>query len=169
MPDASVCRAEAADHSILKRLWLMFRHDMSEFRHQLPEPDGTFRSERLKAAFNDADWVAYLLASGEHPVGFALVRGLTDRTRVLSSFFVVRGARRAGIGLRAVQDVVARHPGRWEVAFQDDNAAAVHFWRRVATETAGDAWIEEHRPVPGKPSLPPDVWISFQTSARSCA
>jgi hypothetical protein len=35
--------------------------------------------------------------------------------RVLSSFFVVRGARRSGIGLRAVRKIVARHPGRWEV------------------------------------------------------
>jgi predicted acetyltransferase len=84
---------------------------------------------------------------------------------VLNSFFVARGARRAGIGLRAAREVVTRHPGRWEVAFQDDNEVAVQFWRRVAAEIAGEAWTEERRAVPGQPGLPPDVWISFEVAA----
>jgi predicted acetyltransferase len=169
MPDLTVRLAQAADHPALERLWLMFRHDMSEFQHQLPDPDGSFRSERLQAAFNDADWAAYLLTSGSHPVGLALVRGLSSHRRVLNSFFVVRAARRTGLGLRAVHDVVAKHPGPWEVAFQDANAAGAHFWRRVATELAGDEWTEERRLVPGRPNTPPDVWISFHVSAQSSA
>ncbi|MDL4770786.1 GNAT family N-acetyltransferase [Actinomadura xylanilytica] len=164
MPELSVRPAHDADRSVMERLWLMFQHDMSEFRGLLPFPDGTFRSERLQAALHDTDWAAYLLTSAERPVGFALVRGLTGGRRVLSSFFVVRGARRTGIGLRAAQEVIAGHPGRWEIAFQDDNATAVRFWRRVATAVAPDAWTEERRPVPTRPQLPPDVWISFEVS-----
>jgi predicted acetyltransferase len=166
MPAVPVRLATSDDRPVLERLWLMFRHDMSEFRGVLPRPDGTFRSERLLTAFDDADWEPYLLVSNEYPAGLALVRGLTGQTRILSSFFVVRGARRAGLGLRAVQDLVARHPGRWEVAFQDaDAAAAASFWRRVATEIAGGAWDEERRPVPDQPGLPPDTWISFGVSS----
>jgi predicted acetyltransferase len=158
-------RVDAADHAVLERLWLMFSHDLSEFGDRLPNPDGTFRSERLRSAFTDADWAAYLTTRDERPVGFALVRGLSGPTRVLNSFFVVRGARRGGIGLRAVRDVVAEHPGPWEVAFQDNNPTAMHFWRRVATDLAGTAWTEEHRLVPNRPDLPPDVWISFDAPA----
>lgn len=161
MSDTTVRLADATDRPVLDRLWPLFQHDLSGFRGVLPHPDGSFRSERLEAAFTDADRAPYLVTSGEHPVGFAFVRGLDGPTRVLSSFFVVRGARRSGIGLRAVREVVTRHPGPWEVAFQDDNPGAVCFWRRVAAEIAGDAWTEERRPVPGRPDLPPDVWISF--------
>lgn len=157
----TVRRANPDDRPVLERLWLMFRHDLSGFRGVLPNPDGAFRSERLEAAFGEPDWVAYLVASRDRPVAFAIVRGLSGPVRVLNSFFVVRGARRAGVGLRVVRDVVARHPGPWEVAFQEDNLAAVAFWRRVAADIAGDAWIEERRPVPGRPDLPPDVWISL--------
>lgn len=164
MPDVTVRVATAADRPAMERLWLMFRHDMSEFQDQLPAPDGTFRADRLQLAFTDADWAPYLLTSGEHPVGFALVRAVTCPTRVLNSFFVVRAARGSGVGLRAVREVVARHPGPWEVAFQDNNAVAARFWRRVGAMMAGDAWTEEHRPVPGRPDLPPDVWISFGTA-----
>ncbi|MFJ4846727.1 GNAT family N-acetyltransferase [Streptomyces sp. NPDC088733] len=165
MPDVSVRLATVDDRPAVERLWLMFRHDMSEFSGRLPFPDGTFRGERLEAAFTETGWAPYLLTSDDCPAGFAFVRALTEPTHVLNSFFVVRGARRAGIGLRAVQQVVASHPGRWEVAFQDANAAAVRFWRRVATEIAGEAWSEERRPIPGRPDLPPDVWISFRADS----
>jgi predicted acetyltransferase len=165
MPDVSVHLASEADRLVLERLWLLFRHDMSEFTGALPNPDGTFRTERLEAALSTSDdWAPYLIRTEDRPVGLALVRALTTSTRILNSFFVVRGARRAGIGLRAVQQVVARHPGSWEVAFQDANAAAVSFWRRAATEIAGDAWTETRRPVPGLPDVPPDVWIAFDAA-----
>jgi predicted acetyltransferase len=161
MTDVSVRLADPADRPILERLWLLFRHDMSEFSEVMPNPDGTFRSDRLHAAFTQVDWAPYLLTSGESPVGLAFVRSLTGPTRVLNSFFVVRGVRRTGIGLRSVQEVLAKHPGPWEVAFQEGNVAAVGFWRRIATEIVGDAWTEERRPVPGRPDMPPDTWISF--------
>ncbi|MGF1424981.1 GNAT family N-acetyltransferase [Kitasatospora sp. LaBMicrA B282] len=164
-----VRRATMADRPLLERLWLLFRHDLSEFGGTLPNPDGSFRSERLGLALTDPDWAAYLLHRADRPVGLAFVRSLTGPTRVLNSFFVVRGARRQGLGLRAVQEVVARHPGPWEVAFQDTNPAAVRFWRRAATRIAGDAWHEEHRAVPGRPELAPDCWISFAGQGRSQA
>jgi hypothetical protein len=56
----------------VERLWLMFRHDLSEFSGQLPFPDGTFRSERVDAAFADPGWAAYLLYRQDHPA--AVVR-----------------------------------------------------------------------------------------------
>ncbi len=155
--------ARPADRPAVERLWLLFRHDLSEFGGQLPNPDGTFRGEWLEAAFSgDPDRAPYLFGLGEHPVGFAFVRGLGEAARVVNSFFVVRGVRRSGVGLRAVREVVGRHPGNWEIPFQDENTGAARFWRRVATELAGDAWTEEARAVPDRPDLAPDVWISFR-------
>lgn len=161
---ATVRPVSAADRPVIERLWLMFRHDMAEFQGGLPSPDATYRSDRLRPVFEDDDWAAYLFTSGEHPVGFSFVRALSGPARVLNSFFVVRGARRSGIGMHAVREVISRHPGPWKIAFQDSNTAAVEFWRRVATEIAGDAWTEERRPVPNRPDVPPDVWISFTTA-----
>lgn len=156
-----------ADRPVLERLWLLFRHDMSEVSGTLPDPSGQFRRERLDAAFTDPGWRGLLAllepADGgpASPVGFALVRGIDGPTRVLSSFFVVRGARRAGIGRQLAAQVLAEFPGRWEIAFQDTNPPAVRFWREVATAAVGQEWNEEHRAVPGRPELPPDTWISF--------
>lgn len=163
MNDVMVRRADASDRAAIERMFQLFRHDLSEHCGQLPNPDGSFRSERVESAFGDPSWAAYLLESGDSPAGFAFVRDLDQERRVLNSFFVVRGVRRSGLGLRAVLDILSMHPGPWEVAFQDANEIAAQFWRRVATCVAGTDWSEERRPVPGKPDLPPDVWISFET------
>src|SRR5690606_11518138 len=160
---ANVRPVSAADRPVVERLWLMFRHDMADFQGGLPSPDATYHSDRLRRAFEDPDWAAYLFTVGDRPVGFSFVRALSGPERVLNSFFVVRGARRSGIGMRAVREVISRHPGPWKVAFQDANSAAVVFWRRVATEVAGDAWTEVRLPVPNRRDCPPDVWISFTT------
>ena len=90
-PLISVRAANASDRPTVECLWLMFRHDMSEFGGQLPNPDGTFRTERLVAAFDDQDWACYVFTGPEDgPAGFAIVRGLAGPVRVINSFFVVR-------------------------------------------------------------------------------
>ncbi|WP_404868128.1 GNAT family N-acetyltransferase [Kitasatospora griseola] len=168
MSDLSLRLADTADRPTVERLWLMFSHDMSEFHGHLPNPDGTFRDERLHQAFDDPDWAPYLLTTDtDRPVGFAFVRDLAGPTRILNSFFIARGARRSGLGLHAVRQVTTRHPGPWQVAFQDANTPAAHFWRTAATHLAGPTWTETHKPVPGRPDLPPDVWISFTTPPQT--
>ncbi|WTO38961.1 GNAT family N-acetyltransferase [Streptomyces achromogenes] len=164
--DLGVRPATPEDRPAVERLWLMFRHDLSEFRGGLPAADGGFRSDWVASAFTGPGWVPYLLTCGDRLAGLAFVRGLDGPVRVLNSFFVVRGARRRGIGLRAACEVLTRHPGRWKIAYQEDNPVAARFWPRVAAELAGDAWTREPRPVPGRPELPPDVWISFTVPAR---
>jgi predicted acetyltransferase len=165
-----VRRAGAEDRVVLERLWLMFRHDMSEFQGQLPRPDGSYRTEWLeKVLTGDPDWAGYLFYSGENPVGFCFMRALTQPVRVLNAFFMVRPVRRNGLGLRAVLEVLAHHPGPCEVAFQENNPKAVRFWHRVATEVSGDVWTSERRPIAGKPEATPDVWISFRTPQPTAA
>lgn len=161
MPITAVRPTDADDRPLLERFWLMFRHDMSEYWGNLPNADGTFPNKRLVSAFEDPDWAAYVITSDEHPVGMAFVRGLSASARVINSFFVVRAARRRGLGMDAAHELIGRHPGRWEIAFQDNNDVAARFWRRVAIEIAGDEWTLERRPVPGRPELAPDTWISF--------
>ena len=159
--DLLVRRADSADptdRAALEHMWLMFRHDMSEFSEQLPNPDGSFRSEWLRSALEDENWAAYLALVGDRPAGFAFVRALEQPTRVLNSFFIVRGARRGGYGLRFVKQVLAAHPGPWEIAFQERNVKGAKFWRRVAAEVAGDAWHEEVRPS-STGGTAPNVWV----------
>ena len=101
-----------------------------------------------------------LHADGRH-VGILCVPGTVAGGQVLGDFFVVRALRRSGVGLTAATAVMRATPGRWTLGFQDYNPGARSFWTRVATAVAGDSWRIEHQPVPGKPELPPDSWLTI--------
>lgn len=146
-------------------LWQAFRADLSPVVNGLPYADGRF-AHTLLDTFPAADRAGWLLCSdhpntGERaPVGFALVSGLGTDRLALDAFWVVAPVRRLGLGRAFALDVLSRYDGTWEIAFQRDNTAAGHFWRSVARAAWGDAWTEEERPVPNRPDVPPDHWIT---------
>ena len=147
------------DWAAVEHLWQPYSHDLSEFRGSTPRPDGTFKRGHLDSFRPDDSNVAvYLAAQGDRPVGFALVRGLERDARVMGEFFVVRSVRRTGVARAFAEQVVRAHPGTWWIAFQEENEKAARFWRRLGAEVlTGSA--EELRGVPGKPYIPPDVWL----------
>ncbi len=151
-------------HEIAERFWQLFLHDLSEFRDSHPDEHGSFKRRHLEPYLApDPDRVAYLAFGPTGPVGFAFVYGLTSVVRRFDQFFVVRSQRRAGVGKAAAQATIRRHPGRWEVAFQNENPTAARFWRRLALETGTN--VEERlQPVPNKPHIPDDVILSFTTA-----
>lgn len=159
----SVRRVTAGEWQVVERLVPFYVHDLSEFRAILPDATGrlAFRKPVLPAYVDDStgDHVGYLAWRDDHPVGFALVHGVLDGPRMMGHFFVVRGVRRAGVGRDLALDVIGRHERPWQIAFQEENPGAARFWRGIADTAFGDDWVEERRPVPGKPEIPPDVWI----------
>ncbi|MET9018498.1 GNAT family N-acetyltransferase [Actinopolymorpha sp. NPDC004070] len=157
----SLHRMTDEDRPTIDRLWQLYAHDLSEFRGTLPDAAGLFRWTRVPAYFDDPDRCGYLVLWGRQPAGFVLMRGLKGDSHVLGEFFVVRAVRRRGVGRDVALELLRRHPGKWEIAFQEENPGAARFWRRIAAEAAGDRWTEERRPVPGKPEIPPDVWLSL--------
>lgn len=160
-----VVRPVAEDQwEIVAWLWQAFREDLADIVNGLPYADGRYRHARL-ADYPGPDRAGYLAwaphpNTGEDaPVALALVRGLGSERHALAEFWVAPAARRTGVGRTFALDVLGRHPGAWEVAFQRDNARAARFWRGVARAAWGEGWTETEEPVPGRPDVAPDHWI----------
>ncbi len=146
---------------VVERLWQLYRHDLSEFRGSLPDVTGAFHTRSLEPFLGGDPARAAHLFLRDGPVGFALVARADSELRLMAEFFVVRAVRRTGVARAAVDALFALYPGGWEIPFQEENPAAARFWRRVAAESAVDGVLEERRPVPGKPEIPPDVWLTL--------
>ncbi|MGN6782092.1 MAG: GNAT family N-acetyltransferase [Marmoricola sp.] len=146
-------------------LWQAYRTDMAPVVHGLPYSDGRFAHAPLDT-YPAPDRAGWLLWSphpntGEPaPIGFALVSGLHAARRTVDGFWVASAVRRLGVGRAFALDVLRRYDGPWEIAFQHDNAGAGPFWRSVARAAWGEGWTEEQRPVPGRPDVPPDHWVT---------
>jgi predicted acetyltransferase/8-oxo-dGTP pyrophosphatase MutT (NUDIX family) len=150
--------AGPATWPVVERLWQLYQHDLSEFRHSAPDTDGRFVTGRL-ATFRDRDdRVGYLARLGEVPCGFALVRTEREQT-VMGEFFVTRSTRGRGVAAAFAAEVIGRHPGPWAVPFQNENPRAATFWRRVCPGLLAEV-AETTYAVPGKPHLPADVWLT---------
>ncbi|MFC4783647.1 GNAT family N-acetyltransferase [Nocardioides sp. MAHUQ-72] len=151
------------DWTVIAWLWQAYRQDLAPIVGAFPRSDGRYNHAWLDDWAVSEDAAGYLAHEGEAPVAFAVVNRLREGPRGIGAFWVAPVVRRSGLGRRLALDVIGRHPGPWEIAFQDENVGAGRFWRAIADEVF-DGWTEEARPVPGKPEVPPDHWISGTTS-----
>jgi len=87
--------------------------------------------------FGDPNTYPLIIMKDAEPVGFARVlravasAGAAAAEYRMAEFFVTRTRRRLGIGRTAVQLILSRFAGRWEISEYLRNGAAVSFWRRV--------------------------------------
>jgi predicted acetyltransferase len=102
--------------------------------------------DQIQRWFGDPNAFPLIILKAAEPVGFAMVaraaRGPGPaQPRIdyrMAEFFIARTRRRLGIGEMAVQLILNRFAGRWEITEYLRNVGAVSFWRRVvASYTQG--------------------------------
>ena len=109
---------------------------LGEIGHRAPD--------QIAHWFGDPNTFPLIIVKGSEPVGFARVlraEALLSQPSIdyrMAEFFVARARRRLGIGETAVQLILSRFAGRWEITEYLRNTAAVSFWRCVvASYTRG--------------------------------
>ena len=133
-----------ADKVVLARLLELYRYDMSDFRPYVLSPHGTYEYRYLDVYFLNDDREACFIKVDSELAGFTMTRMLRNNTRCVAEFFVVKRWRRRGVGTAVAAGLLARHPGRWEVAVDDANTAGQAFWPAVC-ETAARGAVETRR------------------------
>ncbi|MFA4085156.1 hypothetical protein ONA92_26035 [Mycobacteroides salmoniphilum] len=150
--------------SVVAWLWQDLRHDLGTVVNGFPYADGRYQHSLLdcypgQGKVGYLAWQPHPINGEDAPVALALVGGLDTSRYALDAFFVIPAARRLGLGTRLANEVLSKHPGAWEIGFQDVNIVAGAFWRRVAEAAWGHDWVETIEAVPGKPDVPADHWI----------
>lgn len=151
------------DRAVLGNLGQLHRHDLSEAYRLLPNADGTYNNGRLDSflAGPEPGHQAWLIMVADRLAGFVMTAPAPGGGRSVADFFVVRAARRFGVGSEAARQTVALFPGRWAIGFQSYNPGVAAFWSRLASELVGQDWrMFDDPPPPGRPA---DSWIVFDT------
>ena len=139
-------RAQPADRLWIQSVYRDYLDDLNPGTGLFPALGeiGHREPDQIAHWFGDPNTFPLIIVRGSEPVGFARVLrgvGSASQPRVdyrMAEFFVARAKRRLGIGQTAVQLILSRFAGRWEITEYLRNAAAVSFWRRVvASYTRG--------------------------------
>lgn len=137
----------AADQAfVLANLFELYVHDFSE---QLPlelKANGRFDLPVDACWWTSSEHFPFFIRSEGNLLGFALVRrgsrvSTAAEVMDIAEFFVVRGARRRGVGRSAARALFSAFPGRWEIRVRQSNRAASTFWQNVA-----QSWLREPAP-----------------------
>jgi predicted acetyltransferase len=148
-----VAPASQRERPLIEGLIQFYIYDFSEMAPT--DPDGFAFNEHggYDALIDMAD---YWSRGGHHPLvirvdgraaGFALVNTASHRggavERNMGEFFVARLYRRQGVASEAVRQILALHPGLWEVAVMERNKAAQIFWPRAIASAAGVSGLQQ--------------------------
>jgi predicted acetyltransferase len=142
---------------ILSNLLQLYAHDFSEFHKVDIGDDGRFVYRRLPLYWTQPARHPFLIKANGKLAGLVLVTRGSEISRNenvwdMTEFFVLRGYRRRGVGIRVAHQVWRRFPGPWEVRVMQSNASARDFWARAidaftgqkndpsGLEIRGEAW-----------------------------
>ena len=148
----SIERATRAEAGVLDNLLELYMHDMSVAFPLELGANGRFGYEHLASYWSDPQRrFAFLIRCDARLAGFALAtRGspVTEDPQVLdvAEFFVLRRARRSGVGRRAAHLLWQALPGEWTVRASEGNPGAVPFWARAVAEFSSGNATESTRP-----------------------
>lgn len=140
-PPVRVTPAGEAERALIEGLFQFYLYDFSEMEPPeatdlVFEEDGRYRPfPPLATYWDEADRWPLLIRVGGRPAGFALINTHSHKgghvARNMGEFFVARKYRGGAIATEALRQVLALHPGPWEVAVVARNARAKVFWPRA--------------------------------------
>jgi len=154
----------AEQAATLQNLVELYAHDFSEYVPVELKPNGRFDLGVDERWWTADDHFAFFIRARGHLAGFALVRrgsrfdGGPD-VMDMAEFFVVRGARRRGVGVGAAHALFEAFPGAWEIRVRPANVGATRFWAGAV-----EAWVG--RPTASVRRSTQDVdWDVFHIAA----
>ncbi len=134
-----ITRAQAP---VLRNLFELYVHDFSEYVPIDLQPNGRFDVRVSDQWWARDDHFPFFIRSNGKLSGFALARrgsrvSTASDIMDVAEFFVIRGARRGGVGAAAALALFSMFPGPWEIRIRRANAGALTFWSRVTASWLG--------------------------------
>jgi predicted acetyltransferase len=144
--DVTIVASTLETAYIIKNLYPLYLHDLSEFSGELPNEHGVIEPTPVRTLVEQADvqnvwWTRpgvlfpLLIRVDVRPAGFCMVAAAPhvpeDIEYDMKEFFLLRPYRGRGIGRSAAVQALDRFRGRWEVQVLPANVPAQRFWMRT--------------------------------------
>lgn len=140
----SIERVKIDQSDILLNLIEKYEYEFSQWNKRDIDESGLFGYPNLDDYFNKEHYGAFFIMADGKLAGFAMIDNQAevddrDTDFRMAEYFILHKYRRYGLGKLAFLELLAMHPGKWQLRLHPHNEASVYFWERVVSEyTNGD-------------------------------
>ncbi len=120
-------------------LWNMLQkylYEMTNFYYDIMDEDGNYPYRFFDEYFSDSRRKAYFIHNDEALVGFVLLNPYSSIGKnpdfTIAEFTIFPAYRRKHIAIEAAKAILDKHPGIWEIKYNDKNEKAKRLWNTVA-------------------------------------
>jgi predicted acetyltransferase len=160
--------ATQAQKPILENLLQFYMHDFSEVIPLDVDADGKFDYPQLELYWTDPGRFPFLASADGRWAGFVFIKQIPQSACEgsiwdMAEFFVLRGHRRRGIGIRLVHLALQQFAGSWQVRVMESNSGACQFWHQAIESFTGASLLPVRTRVDGV------AWYVFRFESRAGA
>jgi len=136
--EVKLTQAENNEKHILKSLYSLYLHDLSEFTDGLHlSSDGSFEFDSFDLIWDKEGLIPYFIKNETEIVGFVLLLERPFLTKeydyCINDFFILRKYRRKGVSKSSFRELVEQKQGKTVFVVLETNQPAVSFWRKTLT------------------------------------
>jgi len=107
-----------------------YLRELAEFEDIPRNESGEYEYPYLNYYWTENTRWPYLFYFDGKIAGFALVR-LENETYIIAEFTIFMEYRGYGFGLVFAEELIQKHPGKWNIEYDINNATANDFWNKL--------------------------------------
>ena len=132
----SLKKVQNKDRDLLWNINQKYLYEMTNFYDDPMDENGNYHYGYFDEYFSDPKRKAYFICNDGVLVGFAMLCPYSnieqDSDYTMAEFTIFPSFRRRHLALDAAKMILARHPGKWEIKYNEKNRGAKNLWHTVA-------------------------------------
>ena len=133
---------QAKDRDLLWNINQKYLYEMTSFYDDPMDENGNYQYGHFDDYFSDPKRVAYFIYNDDILVGFAMLCPYSNIDQnpdfTMAEFTIFPSFRRKHFALDAAKMIINKHPGKWEIKYNEKNIGATKLWNMVAAPYAPD-------------------------------
>ena len=125
------------DRELLWNINQKYLYEMTKFYDDPMDEYGNYHYGHFDEYFSDPRRIAYFIYNDDLLIGFAMLcpYSFIDKTPdfVMAEFTIFPIYRRRHYALETAKMILKKHPGRWEIKYNEKNGGAKKLWNAVAS------------------------------------
>jgi len=132
----SLKKVQNRDRDLLWNINQKYLYEMTNFYDDPMDENGNYHYGYFDEYFSDPKRKAYFICNDGVLVGFAMLCPYSnieqDSDYTMAEFTIFPSFRRRHLALDAAKMILASHPGKWEIKYNEKNKGAKNLWHTVA-------------------------------------